>query len=55
MVTLFFVNFSNLDHYAHNSPFQKCLAKGLYGFPFWTFINVQFSKPKVEFTFFLLP
>jgi hypothetical protein len=30
-------------------------SKAPYGNPFWTFINVQNEKPKVEFTFCLLP
>jgi len=55
MLTKKFTFFQNLEHYEHKSLFLGSFSNLSRDFLFWTFINVQNEKPKIEFTFYLLP
>ncbi len=55
MVTFFSHFFLNFRALCSQVTFQRCISKAPIGFLKWTFINVQNQKPKVEFTFTLLP
>ena len=55
MLTLFSHIFSNFRALWSHVTFQGSVSKAPIGFLKWTFINVQNRKPKVEFTFSLLP
>jgi hypothetical protein len=55
MLTFFFTLFSNFRALCSQIIFKRSKSKAPIGFLKWTFINVQNQKPKVEFTFTLLP
>jgi len=54
MLTLFFKFFQKIEHYGHTSTSRGSFSKAPNGFSFWTFINVQNEKPKVEYGKYLL-
>jgi len=54
MLTLFFKFFQKIEHYAHKSISRGSFSKAPFSFLFWTFINVQNEKPKVEYGKYLL-
>ena len=55
MLTYFFAHFSKFRALCSQIIFQRVVFKAPIGFLKWTKINVQNQKPKVEFTFTLLP
>ena len=55
MLTYFSHIFSKIRALCSQVIFQGSVSKAPIGFLKWTFINVQNQKPKVEFTFTLLP
>jgi hypothetical protein len=55
MLTHFLTQFSKFRALCSQVIFQRVFFKAPNEFLKWTFINVQNQKPKVEFTFTLLP
>jgi hypothetical protein len=55
MLTYFFIHVLIFRALCSQVIFQRYKFKAPIGFLKWTFINVQNRKPKVEFTFTLLP
>jgi hypothetical protein len=54
MLSSFSHFFKNLEQKGHKVKNLGSFSKAPGGFLFWTFINVQNGKPKVEYGFYLL-